>query len=474
MSSSLKNVMQKAQAYIAQGEVGQAIALYTAWCRDHENDAFGHHNLAAALGDAGRQAEAVHHADKAIALGLDKPEPWLVRARALQALCRLDEAEQAFEHALTLRSDDATVLRDLVQMRWMRTGERNVALRVLDDAIAGNPQNLGLQFLRAQLMNSMGAKEQAYEAAKHLYETTGRVAALRPHLAHLAISAGYYDDALGLTNDPAAADEATSEARARALLGLGNVAAAEAVIAVLRADHPANQYYRALEATAWRMAGKTAEYRQTYDYERFVRAAPLARPAGWSSLEAYLEELKKSLDRLHPYTAHPFGLSVRNGSQLASIECLDDPALKAYPEAVAGPFEAYREHILSQPADDLPPDHPMRDMVKNRADLIAAWSIRLPAKGFHVNHVHPAGWLSSACHLRPVVADPADEQAGWLKFGEPGIATEPPLEPEHFHEPQAGLMVIFPSYVWHGTVPFGTGGTRLTIAADFKRAPMEK
>jgi len=61
MSSSLKNVMQKAQAYIAQGEVGQAIALYTAWCRDHENDAFGHHNLAAALGDAGRQAEAVRH-----------------------------------------------------------------------------------------------------------------------------------------------------------------------------------------------------------------------------------------------------------------------------------------------------------------------------------------------------------------------------------------------------------------------------
>ncbi len=204
MSVAFKNLMEKARAHIARGEFGQAIALYSTWCMDHEDDAFGHHNLAAALGDAGRQAEAVHHADKAIALGLNKPEPWLVRARALQALCRLDEAERAFEHALTLRGDDATVLRDLVQMRWMRSGDRDVALRVLDEGIAGNPRNLGLRLLRAQLMDSMGAKAQAYDAAKHLFETTGRVAALRPHLAHLAISAGCLKDALDLTNDPAA------------------------------------------------------------------------------------------------------------------------------------------------------------------------------------------------------------------------------------------------------------------------------
>ena len=38
--------------------------------------------------------------------------------------------------------------------------------------------------------------------------------------------------------------------------------------------------------------------------------------------------------------------------------------------------------------------------------------------------------------------------------------------PEHFVEPAAGMLVLFPSYMWHGTVPFATGAPRLTAAFD--------
>jgi hypothetical protein len=40
------------------------------------------------------------------------------------------------------------------------------------------------------------------------------------------------------------------------------------------------------------------------------------------------------------------------------------------------------------------------------------------------------------------------------------------LPPEHFVEPRAGMLVLFPSYFWHGTVPFHEGGGRLTAAID--------
>ncbi|MGH8121811.1 MAG: putative 2OG-Fe(II) oxygenase, partial [Rudaea sp.] len=68
----------------------------------------------------------------------------------------------------------------------------------------------------------------------------------------------------------------------------------------------------------------------------------------------------------------------------------------------------------------------------------------------------------------------ADERhAGWLKFGEPGIATTPPLAAEHFIRPEPGLLALFPSYFWHGTVPFDGNDTRLTIAFDLVPASMK-
>ena len=33
-------------------------------------------------------------------------------------------------------------------------------------------------------------------------------------------------------------------------------------------------------------------------------------------------------------------------------------------------------------------------------------------------------------------------------------------------KPEPGMLVLFPSYMWHGTIPFVTGDSRLTIAFD--------
>jgi hypothetical protein len=95
-----------------------------------------------------------------------------------------------------------------------------------------------------------------------------------------------------------------------------------------------------------------------------------------------------------------------------------------------------------------------------------AWSVRLRPHGFHADHVHSQGWLSSACYLSLPPAVEGPERQGWLKFGQPGVATDPPLGPEHFVKPEPGLLALFPSYMWHGTVPFGGTEPRLTIAFD--------
>jgi hypothetical protein len=55
---------------------------------------------------------------------------------------------------------------------------------------------------------------------------------------------------------------------------------------------------------------------------------------------------------------------------------------------------------------------------------------------------------------------------GILSFGQPGIATHPALPAEFSVRPKAGMLVLFPSYFWHGTLPFSSPQARLTVAFD--------
>jgi ectoine hydroxylase-related dioxygenase (phytanoyl-CoA dioxygenase family) len=53
-----------------------------------------------------------------------------------------------------------------------------------------------------------------------------------------------------------------------------------------------------------------------------------------------------------------------------------------------------------------------------------------------------------------------------MQVGEPGLVTQPPLAAEHFVKPEAGTLVLFPSYMWHGTIPFRGETPRLAVAFD--------
>jgi hypothetical protein len=61
----------------------------------------------------------------------------------------------------------------------------------------------------------------------------------------------------------------------------------------------------------------------------------------------------------------------------------------------------------------------------------------------------------------------ADEttQSGWIKFGEPGLPV-PGATPERLVQPKPGRLVLFPSYMWHGTTPITGDQPRMTVAFD--------
>jgi hypothetical protein len=153
--------------------------------------------------------------------------------------------------------------------------------------------------------------------------------------------------------------------------------------------------------------------------------------------------------------------SLRHGTETTEeLTRSADPAIQALFKAFDAPIRDYLARI-GRGTD------PLRRRNNGSYRFNGSWSVRLRTSGFHNNHVHPRGWISSACYIAlPDSMADARSDAGVLTFGEPGIITTPALRREHVVRPQAGMLVLFPSYVWHGTVPFRGDQTRLTVAFD--------
>jgi tetratricopeptide (TPR) repeat protein len=127
-------LMREAHALKAAGRLEEALGLYRQAVSVNPASAVAEHNLAGALGDAGRWREAEPHLRSAFLKGLDAAETWLVLARCEEALGRHDAAEQAFEAAIARRRDLYDAHRELAQLRWMRDGDPDRALAGLERA----------------------------------------------------------------------------------------------------------------------------------------------------------------------------------------------------------------------------------------------------------------------------------------------------------------------------------------------------
>jgi hypothetical protein len=66
--------------------------------------------------------------------------------------------------------------------------------------------------------------------------------------------------------------------------------------------------------------------------------------------------------------------------------------------------------------------------------------------------------------------EPDPKREGWIRFGVSALGlAEREQEALSIH-PRVGHCVFFPGYVWHGTVPFESIQTRLTVPCDIDPA----
>jgi Flp pilus assembly protein TadD len=458
-TSNLSLLTYLGLALQAAGRGPEAVEVLTRATKAAPDSAVADHNLAGAYVEVQNFVEGEAAARRARARGLDAPELWLVWARAVTGQGRLIEGEALYAEAVKRRPTFDKAVAELGHAVWMRTGDRAKTMAVFDQVFARTGATPELLMQKAALLDTMGDKAAGYATLQEALAIKDDAAIHLP-AAQLVV---HWDPERALFHAERALEAQPDNPSHRAALCQVNLALGRADEAAVIAEglwqgQPDNQYAIALLATAWRILGDE-RYRRLYDYDTFVWRGMIDTPQGWPNLDSYLADLREALKPLHTFRGHPAGQSLRHGSQTQQdLTRSTDPVIRAFLQAIDFPIRR-RLASLGKGGDVL------RRRMTKAYDFNGVWSIKLQPVGFHVDHIHTRGWLSSACHIElPSAVE--REPEGWLKFGQPGIPTSPALAPEHFVKPIAGQLVLFPSYMWHGTVPFSGDEERLSIAFD--------
>jgi uncharacterized protein (TIGR02466 family) len=421
------------------------------------------HNLAATLIERGRGQEALDALSKGFAVGLDSPLSWQVKARAHVACGETEAAESAYLEAARRAPNLPAIAAERADFLWMARGDLAAAQAALDQAFHAGAPPAPLLLAKAKLLASAGNQDRAADlldrAAGHLPDDLSLVLAA----AQSALEAGRLADAErhARRGEKLAPDEVAALVQSTIVsLALGRPGPALLAMRKAIGVKPLDQSVLAWAATAARAAGDPL-YRQLCDYESTVGTYELGPPPGWATQADFLRDLRTALDRHHVMAEHPSAQSLRHGTQTTYLlSGSSDPAIQAFFEALDGPI---REHLAGLGTGD----DPLRRRNRGGYRIVGAWSVRLRPGGFHLDHLHHEGWISSAFYVEtPDGALERESKEGWLRLGQPPFPTVPELPAERFIRPKPGRLVLFPSYMWHGTVPFHTEERRTTIAFD--------
>lgn len=449
--SDPQGLLQRAIAFREMQDLGgalDAILLAAKVSPDDPNTALGLAQISfeAGLNAADLYARAVHLQPARIDLQRS-------RATALAAEGRHGEGEALLEAVLAQHPAWIEGHRCLCGMR-ATAGDSDFA-RSFPLAIGRDPANFGLRMAWFHVL----ATARQWDAARTVIaDAEAALGERQPSLLgklFIASESGEAADEAALFDAVEGIEDVGLDlARVRHFLRGGQVERARDVC-LKHFGKPAMRAFWSYLSLSWRLLGDArvdwldAGMRDVRTFDLDFTAPELA-------------QLAMTLRALHTMNEPWHEQSVRGGTQTERPLLLRiDPVIAA---ARAKIEAAVSRYIAELPPPD--PAHPLLAAPRGRFLFAGSWSVRLRPGGYHATHTHPMGWISSALYVTvPDEADLGPAPSGHLQFGNPPPELALPLQPYGAVEPAPARLALFPSTMWHGTVPF-TDGERMTIAFD--------
>ena len=269
-----------------------------------------------------------------------------------------------------------------------------------------------------------------------------------------------YRTALDLSPTPVAYDNL-----AMALLMSGDPASAiDAVDACLeRASYDTRAL--AYKALALRELDREDDAQEILGLDRYIHAERLDGFEGFHGLSHFHDVLIQELLSHPSLTWEPPSRTTRQGSQTGQLMRNPAIAVTAFERTIRAAIDRYIGHLRDDPPHPFSA-HPPRDYTLN------IWGTVLADGGHQDPHIHANAWLSGVYYaqLPPGVGGGDDAQDGWIEFGcndhELPIQKTPRVRRL---EPELGLVVLFPSFLYHRTIPFRGDQKRISVAFDLIR-----
>ncbi len=369
-------------------------------------------------------------------IGSGSFENYYERANILASQQRFDDAIEAYRNALTVRPLDleAHLNLGLVLQAADRCDE---AIACYEAAVAIAP---GFAETQIRLGGALSQKG----------EMTAAVVALRRAIAL----------------DPFAARPQMQ--LAQTLRNLGDLSGAETSFRCALELEPEHVEARAYFSMLLQQTGKEKEAEVLLDYPLLLRTRQLEHVDGWPADEAFNDDLAQCVLHHPTLTRDVRATATRGGSQTLEILDSREGPILALKRFIDESVTAYLQTV-SQDAKHIFVTPPPATW------LLRGWAVLLRSGGHQLPHFHPAAFISGVYYLRvpEVVKTCGVTEAGFLKFGHPTDGTR--------HEdvqvarlncsirPEEGMIVLFPSYFWHYTVPFESDEERISIAFDVIR-----
>lgn len=338
------------------------------------------------------------------------------------------EAERALRAVLAADPRQPQALHQLGLLA-RRAGQTQPALALLERAVAADPNSATAQADLGNLRQESGALAAAVAAYR-------QAMALRP---------GWTAPAANL---------------AAALLKLGRFDEVLEALAPLLAQQPTHAHALAYRIQALWELGRDEEARALQGLESLVFAERLTTDVADSDLAAEIAA--------HPtltQQADPTRRAVRSGAVTGNILAPPlGPATVAFLNSLQTLLADWIQRLPSDPG------HPWLAVKPTRWQLLG-WGNLLRGAGHQAPHIHNLGWLSGVYYVTvpPEIRTDDPDQGGWIRFGRPGYGLPTRRPPEtRALAPRQGQLFLFPSYLWHETLPFAGQGERISLAFDLQ------
>lgn len=419
--------------------------------------------LGDALAGRGQRDEALDAYRRAVAAAPEDIGGVRALARALQSVHDVPAAADAWRQVVALAPDDWEAHNDLgAALTELR--DFDAAQAAFDTARASAPNEPTVLVNRATLDLRRGRGGDAVSALE-------ACVAAHPGFAPAVLGLGFALREQGRLDDATHAlrralellptDATAACGLSRVLLENDRAAEASDVAKAHLAHAPGHAGALAAEALARRALGDTPAVDALLDHERLITSVELDVPDGFADLDAFNRAFSAHA------AAHPS--LVRSPVSHATTGALHSGSLLVAPRGPVAPFERALRTAIASYSRGLPslPDHPFI-AGRPRAACLEVWCVVMERGGHQTPHIHPSSWLSGVYYPEvPEAIRTGTGPEGWLEFGDADRPFPSRLAPRVTRiRPVEGLLVLFPSYFYHRTVPFDGPGRRISVAFD--------